>query len=138
MLQGIGAISLIAIAVVALLNGFIDFSSGASRVEHELVSPSGRYRAIHALTSTGAVGYCYQFIVLVPASHPVEVPSYSKSKDKAVFAARCDSKVEMGWLSDTHLKVTLDIASGNEVHRAKLLREDPSSQVQIQYEVITK
>ena len=137
-LQIVGAVTLILVASAALLYAVVVNGSSASRIERELVSPSGQYRAIQAATSTGAVGYCYRFVVLVPSSQSVEVPSYSKSKDHAVFVAQCNAQVEVEWLDDSHLKIVLNLVQGNDAHPVRMQREDSLSHVLVKYEVNTQ
>jgi hypothetical protein len=93
---------------------------------------------IHAVTSTGAVGYCYQFVVLVPANRPSEVPSYGKSKDQAVFTAQCDAQMELEWLDDSRLKVILSLAQSHDAQVIRMRHEDPESHVLLKYEIKTQ
>jgi hypothetical protein len=137
-LQIVGAITLFLAVPTALLYVFAASGLGATRIERELVSPNGQYRAVHAATSTGAVGYCYQFVVLIPAIRPVEVPSYSKSKDLAVFAVQCGAQMEIEWLDDSNLKVSLNLVRSNDASVVRMRREDSSSHVLVKYEINTQ
>ena len=134
-LQVAGIVSLVISALAALFYGFVADTLGASKIERESVSPNGRVRAIQAATSTGSVGYCYQFVVLAPADRPVEVPSYGHSKDQAVFAVDCIAPVEVRWLDDSHLKIELDLTQDKAVQVVRMRREDLSNHVVIRYEV---
>jgi hypothetical protein len=137
-LQAVGAIALVLATLTALLYFLAPNYLGASRIERESLSPSGQYRVIHAVTSTGAVGYCYQFVILVPTNRPSEVPSYGKSKDQAVFTAQCDAQMELEWLDDSRLKVILSLAQSHDAQVIRMRHEDPESHVLLKYEIKTQ
>ena len=136
-LQMLGAVSLAMAALGTALYLLASRTLPSSGIEQQRVSPSGRHRAIHARTSTGAVGYCYQFIVVTGPATPASPPSYNESKDEAVLVADCATPVEMGWLDDSHLRVRIELRDGADSQMLRLRREAPAAAVQVKFDVAT-
>jgi len=85
------------------------------RVERELASPGGMYRAVlYTGMGGGAAGWCAQYIAIAPAKAPFS-PQGATESFSYVFPGGCSSDIAFEWVATNRLRVAYTIGEGTTV-----------------------